>query len=320
MIVIERDDDQLRVECNLKFNTCTLELSGWYFGKTAGLFGTMNNEPSDDFLASDGTVTKDLDKFTYSWAVNKYQCNDEQNYAHINPDQSYENSEFPMCAQLFANISSEFSPCFGIIEASGYGEACLNSKTQEEVCSVALAYMQACKFQHTYLRIPDKCTSCQVSEKSDELSEGEFRQLEGDMVPKSSDIVFIVEAKECNKDIRSNKSIDLIISQMNKELQESGLVDNHYSLVIFGGDGVYNRPKNLVLDNLVFTNNATKFADYFKNIPIGNGNQDIFGAVAFASKLVFRAGVSKTFILLPCSRCSQHNQSVSFISKFRICI
>ncbi|KAK9887249.1 hypothetical protein WA026_021100 [Henosepilachna vigintioctopunctata] len=41
------------LECNTKFHICTFEVSGWYFGKTAGLFGTINNEASDDFLSSD---------------------------------------------------------------------------------------------------------------------------------------------------------------------------------------------------------------------------------------------------------------------------
>ena len=28
------------LKCNLRFNVCEFEVSGWYFGKTAGLWGT----------------------------------------------------------------------------------------------------------------------------------------------------------------------------------------------------------------------------------------------------------------------------------------
>jgi hypothetical protein len=44
---------------------------------------------------------------------------------------------------------------------------------------------------------------------------------------------------------------------------------------------------------------------------LGNGSADIFGAIRFAAKLLFRPGVSKTFILLPCTNCDPANNTVS---------
>ncbi|KAK2701716.1 hypothetical protein QYM36_019643, partial [Artemia franciscana] len=37
-----------KVECNLYRDTCTVHITGWSFGKTAGLFGIYNYEASDD--------------------------------------------------------------------------------------------------------------------------------------------------------------------------------------------------------------------------------------------------------------------------------
>ena len=45
---------------------------------------------------------------------------------------------------------------------------------------------------------------------------------------------------------------------------------------------------------------------------------DVFDAMSYAANLNFRAGVSVTFLLFPCSRCHPYHNSVSwnvFISK-----
>jgi hypothetical protein len=138
-------------------------------------------------------------------------------------------------------------------------------------------------------------------------------------VPKSADIIFIVEAKECNRGIRHNRSIDQLIMHINKELNDSKLVDNRWSLVIFGGDGVYDKPRSLILDNQIFTKNAVRFTDYFDYITVGDGSQDIFEAIRFAAQLVFRAGVSKTFVLMPCSHCEVEKQTVRYFLNLAIC-
>jgi len=45
---------------------------------------------------------------------------------------------------------------------------------------------------------------------------------------------------------------------------------------------------------------------------LGNGSADIFEAIRYAAKLLFRPGVSKTFILLPCTNCDPSNTTVSW--------
>ena len=43
---------------------------------------------------------------------------------------------------------------------------------------------------------------------------------------------------------------------------------------------------------------------------LGDGNSDIFGAITFAMELLFRPGVSKNFVLIPCSECKDYNMKV----------
>ncbi|XP_014467442.1 PREDICTED: uncharacterized protein LOC106740686 [Dinoponera quadriceps] len=308
MVTVERKNKQFRLECNLKFNLCSLELSGWYYGKTAGLLGTMSNEQFDDYLASNGVIVKDIDSLAHSWAIDDC-ASGAANRASMTMQRDSVVSNF--CEDLFLNKSSEFGICFGVISPIEYSSMCLNSLTEAEACTVAISYMQTCMFYNTYLRIPDRCTTCSMIDGS-QVAEGRFKRLEGDTVPQTTDVVFIVEAKSCNRDIKFNSSMELLIVQMNKELNYQGLNSNRWSLVVFGGDGVYDQPRSIVLDGQIFTKNAERFADYFNYIPVGNGSRDIFAAIGFASQLVFRAGVSKTFVLIPCSHCESENQMLEY--------
>lgn len=312
VVMVERKHNQFRLECNLKFNLCTLELSGWYYGKTAGLLGTMSNEQFDDTLGSNKLFLKDTGSFAHSWSLEE-NCIDTANYT--NKIQQQDDMVPMFCDDLFVNKSSEFGTCFGVIDPTEYVDMCLNSLTEAEVCMVAMSYMQMCMFRDTYLRIPDRCTTCTMMDGS-QVAEGRFKRLEGDKVPQSADVVFIVEAKSCNRDMKMNSSMELLITQLDKELNDQGLMGNRWSLVVFGGDGVHDRPRSIILDGQIFTKNVARFIDYFDYVPIGSGNEDIFAAIGFASRLVFRAGVSKTFILMPCSHCEPENQTVILILKF----
>lgn len=325
VVTVERKENQFRLECNLKFDLCTLELSGWYHGKTAGILGTMNYEPIDDTTASNGIVTKDVKAFAESWSIDREASDGcSMNDSRVIEIAETSNVTFKLqgnftvvefCGDLFVNKSSEFLGCFDIIEPEEYSKMCTASESRAEACTVALSYMQICMFHDTYLRIPDVCSSCSMID-GNQIAEGQFAKLEGDRVPRSTDVVFIVEGKECNRGVRENRSIEQLVTQLSKELKDQGLVDNRWSLVTFGADGVFDHPRSIVFDGQLFTKNVARFIDYFDHVPVGDGSRDIFAAIAFASKLVFRAGVSKTFILMPCSHCEPENQTVSSLGIF----
>lgn len=297
------------LDCNLKFDVCTFTVSGWYFGKTAGLLGTIDNEPSDDFMTSVGYVESDTQKFIQSWSLDSEMCVPASvftHHKHIDPLTS------ATCDSYFASKTSQFSSCFPVVDPVPFNEMCYKSLmiVESEICSSAVAYIQACSIQNIPLRTPNDCVKCLLANNS-EIVEGDFIRLEDDSVPKSSDVVFIVEAKQCNKDLTGNKSIPIMVSMLSKELQSTGLRDNRFAVVTFGGNGIYDEPCNIVLNNDIFTSDKT-IPQIISNIPTGNGNSDIFSALKFASKLQFRPGVSKTFILIPCTDCNPANMSLDY--------
>lgn len=58
----------VKVICDNKYGLCSVEMSGHYFAKTGGLFGTYNYEPLDDFTTSTNVNTSDVTTFANSWA------------------------------------------------------------------------------------------------------------------------------------------------------------------------------------------------------------------------------------------------------------
>ena len=55
-------------------------MSSRYFGKTGGLLGTYNYEPSTDMTNPMGKRLEDVERFANTWEVAK-TCSDKTNYA-----------------------------------------------------------------------------------------------------------------------------------------------------------------------------------------------------------------------------------------------
>lgn len=302
------------LECNLKHDICTLFLEGWFFGKTAGLLGTMDNEPYNDFLSSDGKIHSDINKFVESWCID-FGClpNKAIGYLKEPVDPEVEAT----CNMFFADKSSEFSVCFTVIDPAAFNDICKYSTDNEDsVCSAAVAYNQACTLVNIPLRTPFMCVKCPVANGSGiALKEGDFTELKDDDIPSSTDVIFIIESDACNSNLLEKRNFQSLITLLEEEFMLLGINNNRYAVVAFGGGGIFSTPHTVTIDNNEFTNAKTiiKYFEYV-SLTIGKepGNSDIFSAISFASKQRFRPGVSKTFILVPCSDCDPRNMSLDY--------
>ncbi|XP_065216942.1 uncharacterized protein Apoltp isoform X2 [Planococcus citri] len=304
-IITVKNKKGITLECNMYYNICMVHLSGWFFGKTSGLLGTMNNEPSDDVtIYNKHAINQDPEWYLWSLSSQSRTC-PAINSSMLSP---LDNGVNEKCASLFTNTTSPFEACFSEVNPIPFYDICTLHLEDYKVCAAAMAYIQSCKMNSVPIRIPPYCVNCDAEKK---IHEGDFVHLDGKKVPQSSDIVFIVEAKPCNKDLLAKKNIQHLISTLNKEAVSNRYTNNQYALVVFGGDGVHDGAHSIILNDKVFANNST-FPKYFENINIGNGNSDIFAAIRFASKLSFRIGVSKTFILIPCSNCDPANMVLDY--------
>lgn len=83
----------------------------------------------------------------------------------------------------------------------------------------------------------------------------------------------------------------------------------------FGGVAPYDKARSVIYEHNVFTFKPEQLAEYFGHINTGNGtSNDILMAISTAAKLNFRPGVSKTFILLSCSRCAAKDMRFDYTS------
>lgn len=152
------------MNCNLQFDLCWFELSGWYFGKTAGLLGNMNNEYYDDYNNQKQIQCKSDEEFIDSWSLDT--CKQQ----HITPERNASNEVINACEEFFRSKISYFANCFAIVNPMPFYEMCLDLGTNsfanvikdehpadKGLCTVALAYIESCAAEHTPLRIPDIC-------------------------------------------------------------------------------------------------------------------------------------------------------------------
>ncbi|CAG9122181.1 unnamed protein product [Plutella xylostella] len=285
-----------RVSCSLQPRTCQLRVPGWYFASVGGLLGTYNNELYDDLQIPNKGITTNVTEAVRSWDIGPPGPREAITRVAQNETQ---------CHKFFVNNVSPLHPCTQRINATPFFLSCVSGV---DACSLAAAYLQLCEQTHAPVHIPEICATCTTPE-GDTIEEGSFYKL--DHMPASTDVVFVIEAQFCNKNLRKNKNIDLFIEAFDSKLQSNGLSDNRYAIVGFGGRGVYKKPRSLYVNNRVFTD-ATQIAQHFDNFVIEKQDQtrtnnsaraDMFAALSAAATLPFRAGVPKTLILMPCTRC-----------------
>lgn len=168
-LMIIESEKGFHLNCNLQFDMCWFELSGWYFGKTAGLLGNMNNELLDDLTDQHNVHSLSDSSFFNSWAL------DQSGNCESLPDEKLAerivSDEFAsICDSYFRSRLSFFANCFGVVDPAPFYEMCLDMgenaysrvvkdsyPAHKGLCAVALAYIESCATEETPLRLPDTC-------------------------------------------------------------------------------------------------------------------------------------------------------------------
>lgn len=155
-------DTEFSLSCNVQFDLCWFEVSGWYFGKTAGVLGIMNNEIYDEFTTSKNEITKNPTEFTDSWSVE--QCRQKMKAVSLKP--SVPESVSKVCDYYFK--SGMLSACADTVPIQPFYDICLDLGSNSNdvrpghpankgACTAALAYIEACTSAKIPLRVPDQC-------------------------------------------------------------------------------------------------------------------------------------------------------------------
>jgi len=311
--IIVESKKGMTVTCHMKTEICTVAISGWYFGKTGGLLGTYDYEPSTDMTNPMGKRLEDVERFANTWEVAK-TCSDKTNYAKaFHKVANIESTvAYTTCADLFIADSSVLRPAFRNVDATPFMNMCVNDVFEwqnhpeaakmmlKKTCTAVAAYIAEAKLRGIMLEAPAHCMSCVGSAKQ-EMAVGETEKLT--TAPAGVDTVVVFEENECNK----NKRKDLLglISNIEKSYKIEGLKHNLFGLTAFGGPGVHNAPHFHTIEGDLM-NSGRKFVrgvramEFLQETPMNNVEE----AIAFAANnYPWRAGVVRNIIVVSCSSC-----------------
>lgn len=151
--VYVHSEDGFSLECTAYQEQCRFHLNGWYTGKVAGLMGTYNNEPLDDFVDPTRSPTESVEHFVNSWQVDDVPCESGSSDESDESPPSYESE----CELFFSSQSSPFYPCFHVVEPKSFYDMCLVNARKGNVCGTVFAYLTKCTSSGVQLWMPEFC-------------------------------------------------------------------------------------------------------------------------------------------------------------------
>jgi hypothetical protein len=313
-----KNDLGLDITCDLPHDHCTVAVSGWYYGKTAGLMGTYDNEKFNDYTTIDKTIADRPETMAEGWSMGT-RCRSTN---RVTPGPLDVNTRrYRKCATYFSDATSPFRSCFRRVDPEPFLKMCVDDvsvndnslEAQDDVCRTAAAYMHECRRNEVHLRMPSECVKCEVPISADKFYEGETKTLNSGEVPKTADIVFVVQHSQCNKDVVDK--LKGVVDDMEKALRAEGLKNSQYAVVGFGGQEHLSLAHVHTMDGQLF-NAANKVAATFNGFSVDSGTSpDALSAIAVAARLPFRAGASKTIILIPCDSCKEQTIRYSDVQR-----
>ncbi|CAH1244201.1 CTD-3088G3.8 [Branchiostoma lanceolatum] len=310
--VVVENSNGVAVTCDLTHDLCNVQVSGWYFGKTAGLFGIYNNEVNDEFTMSDGAKTQDLLQFTNSWDVSK-SCRKNRNKARTCAPGPQDSRAEGVCGQMFKDQSSPLRRCFNIVDVTPYHDMCKSDVCENQnslhpetlPCNVTAAYIEQCRKAGVPLTMPSKCVTCQNPDGS-VFHEGEQTRITDTRKVNTADIVVVVEEKSCNR--RRAPQLTDLVQYLDTQLQRKGMKDNRFALVGYGGEGVHDASHTHTISGQLF-HDARQFVLGVEKLEFGEGqNNDAFTSLRMAANYPFRTGAAKSIVILSCSEECQETQ------------
>ncbi|KAM3718740.1 putative apolipophorin protein [Dirofilaria immitis] len=277
--------DGLCVRCNSQYDICEIILPGRMHGRSNGLLGLNDNEPSNDRDLVDGTPNDQLNVLAEHWAVNgECRVNQARDLTHRDDDH---------CQEYFQSFDSPLRFCFTRIRPKPFEEICSNGGKHQH-CTAISAYLEICSNAGIITSLPHECVKC-----NGDLHLDDERKVEKPIV--EHDIVFVVEERKC-LDHHKDK-IARIAQQISQEQRLA-----RFGWVGFGGEGIHHEPlvhyeeDNALLDVSNFMKQTQQSFEPISGIEVPHVCPK--KAVEFTIKhFPFRFASAKSIVLVMCRKC-----------------
>ncbi|KAK2820377.1 hypothetical protein Q5P01_023336 [Channa striata] len=147
-------------------STVFVSVPGNYRGKTCGLCGNFNGNPSDDFRTPSGTIVTSLDEFGTAWKVaGNYTCSD--GCGSSCPQCTNEEPARAQCEVIQA-ADGPFSFCHETVDPAPYFNDCVfdvcvsGNGGQDLLCRAIQAYASACQSANVPIYPWRQNTTCRL--------------------------------------------------------------------------------------------------------------------------------------------------------------
>lgn len=293
----------LTLECQLEHDICTLSMSGWYYGKTQGLFGSYDYERFNDMRTPTGDFAGSPASFASSWST-KESCRVE-NVAR-SQEVSRNTAGHQLCENLFKSADSPLSSGFSVINPEAYFNLCLRhvastsryATAEKATCTIAASYKKMLENEGLLINVPSRCFTCENN-----LEYGSKSMLTTSGGAKKVDVVFVIEEHECNRHLI--KDIHTLAKNIEREMRSS---DVRFGVTGFAGSNdIKGIHYHTARSNLFFRSSDVVLATQRMNLRPRNSadDVDIYEAIVFGSQYPFRPEASKNIILMTCTPCKE---------------
>ncbi|XP_035292880.1 uncharacterized protein LOC103163831 isoform X1 [Cricetulus griseus] len=149
-----RSEDGVSVFCDVPAGLCSLTLSLWHHGVSAGLLGTNNNEADDELMLPDGTEAASLEELTRAWQVG-------ENCGAVERMQQPCSGHRTTCQAFFQEPRSSLGNCFQVVDPAPFLSLCVQDTCDpmelQSACHLAAAYIYLCAQDSVPLALPLQC-------------------------------------------------------------------------------------------------------------------------------------------------------------------
>jgi len=305
-IVCNFVNNNFKLVVDLDNEVTTLSVSGWYFGRTRGIFGTFNRESYDDWKLPNGQITNNVYDFLNKYELSrKPQC--QLKATKQKPQKKCDDAPSYRCQKFFNEHSSPLAQYFDIVDPEPFWDACIEDTKPcgkkvnfNAYCKSVSAFVSFANAINQYPEYPESCVKYENHRIGDE-----FKQTPN---KKALDVVIMVSQKESQAGFMDS-SMKKVFKLLHGMLKNKKKMNVKYAVIGFGGAGLAEEAhvKSFNKDHFSNLNDAMTIIKSMKYNGNHETSNDAYMAISEAAQLPFRAGSSKVFILFNANKNTAHS-------------
>ncbi|XP_063962637.1 uncharacterized protein LOC129271361 [Lytechinus pictus] len=273
----------IALSCHVDHFLCIFHLSGWYHGKSRGLFGNLDTEHHNDFILPEGGITTDVAEFISAYDVSPYTS---RNVVPSRFGACRSNAD--ECRNRFLAEESPLNATFRDINQVEFYNFCVEETSKcHTVCEASNPVATLGMHLLRDVTYEQNCLDC---------TPGEISQENGRSTS-TADIIFVVSetaAMEEGNVIKS--SMKTIISRLSRKLNVD---DIKYGISAYGGADIHGRPHvHTLCGHLMDSSPDCASSGVDSLVFEGAMPGDAMGAIQLAASYPFRKEAAKIIILI----------------------